>query len=256
MDKTELATHILPSRSCSHCQLGHLCLPRACSFQELGILDTIMRSHPPYSQKQRIFSQGGPFRSCYVVKSGSVKTVHIGEHGQEKVLAFYTPSEMFGFDGIYSDCHTCTAIALERTTICHISFRCLEQLALQLPSLQHWIFRLLSHELYIHEQMNRWLSQSSAEERVVGFLLDLSARYGAINHCPTHLRLSMPRSDVSNYLGLAIETVSRVLTRLQRERLIRVSGRVLEITDMAGLVRLQGAKTASLACNQPFFRTG
>ncbi|TBW59521.1 cyclic nucleotide-binding domain-containing protein [Marinobacter halodurans] len=239
MDMTESANPFALPRSCSHCRLGHLCLPRACSFQELGLLDTVIGYQPPYPPKQRIFSQGSPFHSCYVVKSGSVKTVYVNEQGEEKVLGFYLPSEMFGFEGIFQDSHTCSAIALERTTICHISFRNLEQLATQLPSLQHWMFRMMSHELNILEQLNRWLSQNCAEERIIGFLLDLSARQSARNLSPTRFRLTMNRSDIANFLGMALETVSRILARLQRDRLLDIRGREVIINDLATLNRFK-----------------
>jgi CRP/FNR family transcriptional regulator len=71
----------------------------------------------------------------------------------------------------------------------------------------------------------------SADERVAAFLMDLAGRYAARGFSGTRFRLSMSRGDIANYLRLAAETVSRVLSRFRAQQLIRIEGRELELLD-------------------------
>lgn len=222
-------------RSCLNCRLGRLCLPDHCTFEQLARLEVAVRQQLTYNSKAAIFSQSAPFTSCYIVKSGSIKTVHVNKRGDEKVLGFYLPGEMFGLEGICSGSYECSAFALERSTLCRLNFEKLEEVSSRIPSLQHWLFQTLGKELTTAERMNRWLSYSSAEERVLGFLLDISARHRVRHLIDNQFKLAMARSDLANYLGLALETVSRILTRLQKEELIYICGRYVELLDIKKL---------------------
>lgn len=219
-------------RSCLNCQLGHLCLPGQSTFEQLARIEVSARQQITYNSKATIFSQWSPFTSFFIVKSGSVKTVHVNRRGDEKVLGFYLPSEMFGLEGVVNGNYGCTATALERSTICRLNFDKLQELGCRLPSMQQWLLKSFSRELNNVERMTRWLSYSTAEERVVGFLLDISNRHRKRHLIENQFRLGMARTDIANYLGLALETVSRILTRLQKENAIRICGRHVELLDI------------------------
>lgn len=226
-------------RSCRNCRLGQRCLPGQCSFEQLGRVEAFARKESTYNAKSSIFIQQSPFTSFFIVKSGSVKTVHVNERGDERILGFYLPGEMFGLDGLTNGTYGCSALALERSIICRLSIDRLEELGAQLPRVQHWLLQVFSHELSNMERMTRWLSYGSAEERVTGFLLDISRRHRERRLIDNPFRLAMARSDIANYLGLALETVSRVLTRLQKAELIRIRGREVELLDRLTLTERQ-----------------
>ena len=168
-------------------------------------------------------------------QSGAIKTVMVSERGDEKILGFYLPGEMFGLDGISRGSYSCSAIALERSSVCEVPFERLEDLARELPHLQRHLFRLMSREISGAEELGMLLSKNTAEERIISLLLTLSSRHARRKLSPTEFRLPMPRGDIGNFLGLAVETVSRVLSRLQKVGLVKFTGRNVKILDLEAL---------------------
>ena len=227
--------------ACKNCWLNPLC--HSGYFQAGLIFDlTLLARHASVIvNKGMIFSQNAQFTTYFIVRAGAVKTFQVDERGNEKVLAFYLPGQMFGFDGIASGVHTCSAVTLERSQLCHLSIRQMEELGRVAPELAHGVLKAMSSELNVAERMNRWLSHNTAEERVVGFLLDISRRQHRCSLRDTDFRLPMGRSDIANYLGLALETVSRILARLDRERLIEVHGRNVQLLQVQQLKALVSA---------------
>ena len=82
------------------------------------------------------------------------------------------------------------------------------------------------------------LGSMNAQERVVSFLLNLSAGLLVRGYSSTEFNLRMSREDIGDYLGLKLETVSRALSGLHEHRLLDVDGKHLRILDVAGLKRL------------------
>lgn len=222
---------------CERCSLSTLCLPLAMSAPDMSRLDAVVKREAPYVRGSKVFDQDAPFTSCYVVKSGAIKTVLVSERGDEKILGFYLPGEMFGLDGVNSGSYSCSAVALERSAVCEIPFEKLETLSREMPDLQHHLFRLMSREIAGAEQLGMLLSKNTAEERIISLLLTLSSRHARRKLSPTEFRLPMARGEIANFLGLAVETVSRVFTRLQKQQQLSLEGRNLTILDLEALQR-------------------
>ena len=160
-----------------------------------------------------------------------MKTFSVDREGDEHVIGFYLPGEMFGLDAINSGHHISSAKALEISTFCEIPFNRLEELSRRIPSMQSHMYRLLSHEISEDQQLQLLLGKKTAEERIGSFLLGLSSRYRQRHLSPTSFRLPMARTDIGNYLGLAVETVSRIFTRLQKNDILKVDGKEVCILD-------------------------
>lgn len=219
-------------RACDHCQpepRGH---SNGSDADRLSGPALLAGHDATVVSKGMIFAQNAPFTTCFVVKSGTVKTFHVNERGDEKVLGFYLPGQMFGFDGIASGVRGCSAIALERSRLGRLSLLPEEGFGRVAPELAYGILKAMSGELDSAERMNRWLSQNTAEERVIGFLLDVARRYRQCRLRETQFRLAMARGDIANYLGLALATVSRILARLRRDHLIDVHGRHVQLLQL------------------------
>ena len=189
----------------------------------------------PYRTGDHVFRTGDPFRAIFAVRSGTVKTCLVDKEGREQVLGFYLPGEVIGLNAIYPEQFPCNAIALETTQFCRFSFPAMSALAARMPAVQQHLFRLLSKELGTASLL---AGDHSADERMAAFLCDLGSRYGARGFSGTRFRLSMSRGDIANYLRLASETVSRVLTRFRSQGLIALEGRDVELLDAAGLRRI------------------
>jgi CRP/FNR family transcriptional regulator len=152
-----------------------------------------------------------------------------------QITGFHLPGELLGIDAINSDKHPCDVIALETTEVCELPFGKLETLARELPGLQHQLFRLMSREVAEEEGQLLMLGRMKAEERLAAFLLSFSKRFQLLGHSPTDLRLPMSRQDLGDYLGLALETVSRLFSRFQEEKLITVQGRNVMLLNVVRL---------------------
>lgn len=226
-----------PQNHCNSCALSSVCLPGEMDSRQVREVDALVRSLGPLTRGQRVFSQNTPFSSCYFVKTGAVKTVTVSERGDERILGFYLPGDVFGLSSMNRRSYSCSAIALEHTSICELPFRQLEQLARNIPQLQHHLFELMSREIANAENVSMLLSSNTAEERVIALLLNISEHHRHRKLSPLQFRLPMSRSDMGSFLGLAVETVSRILGNLHKQGLINITGRTVVLLQPAWLRR-------------------
>lgn len=224
--------------TCSECALNPVCLPPAVDEQQLEELDTIIQRSKPIRRGDHIFREKEQFQAIYAVRSGAVKAYTTQAGGEEQVTGFYLPGEIVGMDAIGQGTHMSSAIALETTSICAIPFQSFEGLTGKIPTLQHHFFKLMSNEIQGDQQLMLLLSKRTAEERIASMLLSLSARHKRRRLSESQFRLPMSRSDIGNYLGLAVETVSRIFTRFQQLEVLSVSGKEITILDRNRLCEL------------------
>lgn len=215
--------------ACASCSLHELCLPLGLHGDDLKRLDTIISRSHPIKKNDVIFRQGDHFEAFYAIRSGSVKTVTVANDGSEQITGFHLPGEIVGMDAITESCHPCTATALETTSYCAIPFTQLENLAGELSSLRHQLLRIMSQEISHDANLLMLLGKKTADERLASLLLSLSSRLSQRGFSATEFNLSMSRNDIANYLGLAVETVSRLFTRFQEKGLIKVDGKFVQI---------------------------
>ena len=217
---------------CHSCSFSGACNAVGHGKPELNALHCLVEHVGPYRNGEYIFRYGDPFRSIYAVRSGTVKTSVVDKDGREQVLGFYLPGEVIGLNAIYPDQFPCDAIALETSQFCRFQFPAMSALASRMPAVQQHLFRLLSKELGTATLL---AGDHSADERMAAFLTDLGERYAARGFSGTRFHLSMSRGDIANYLRLAAETVSRVLSRFRSQELIEIEGRELTVRDPAAL---------------------
>ncbi|WP_165688554.1 helix-turn-helix domain-containing protein [Solilutibacter tolerans] len=208
------------------------------SHEDLDQLDDIIRQRRPLGAGARLFRMGQGLDSVFVTRDGAVKTVTFGENGDEQIIGFHLPGELIGLDALADGKHRCEAVALTQTSLCEIPFAQLGEVAAQIPGLQQQLMRVIGMSVGRDQDHKEILVRRQANERIALFLHGLSARYKAIGRDPVRLQLPMSRIDIANYLGLALETVSRGFTRLQDDGLIEVRGRQVELVDTLGLARL------------------
>lgn len=226
---------------CQNCSISQLCLPFTLSENELTQLDNIIERKKPVQKSQVIFKSGDELRSIYALRSGTIKSYTLSETGEEQITAFHLPGDLVGFDAIIDMQHVGYAQALETSMICEIPFEILDDLAGKMPKIRQQIMRLMSNEIKSDQQMILLLSKMSAEEKLAAFLYNLSQRYSARGFSAREFRLTMTRGDIGNYLGLTIETISRLLGRFQKSGMITVQGKYITINQMDKLSELAGA---------------
>jgi CRP/FNR family transcriptional regulator, anaerobic regulatory protein len=227
--------HSPPQTHCATCRLSALCLPISLQLDDVERLDRIVQRGRPMQKSERLYHAGEPFASIYAVRSGSVKTVNVTQDGQEQITGFYLPGEIIGMDGIASGRHTNDAVALETSAVCEIPFAHLEELTMQLPNLQRRLFQIMSQEITNDQQLITLLGKNNAEARIAALMLSISARNHGRGLSADEFYLPMSRGDIGNYLGLTIETVSRVMGKLHRKGIINLDKKHVVVKDREAL---------------------
>jgi CRP/FNR family transcriptional regulator, anaerobic regulatory protein len=230
--------------SCAKCTLRELCIPQGMSDDELKLIDTVIERKKPVHKNDYLFRAGDTNRSVYAVLSGSVKTLVDNPNGEEQIVGFHLPGELLGMDGFSGDAHTCSAVALETSSVCEFPLESLDEVCHVVPSIQYAMRRIMGKEVAKDHAMLLLLGRMSAEEKLASFLISLSNRMAQRHWKPTEFNLTMPRQDIANYLGLAVETVSRLFAHLQDEEIIEVDRRRVNICDMDRLKAIIGDSNA------------
>ena len=229
--------------TCTNCRLNRFCLPAALNKAEIKQLEAIVEHNCSYEKGDHLYRQKANFNSVYVVRSGSFKSYAFRYNGKGRVNGFFFPGEIIGMDGISNRSHINAVQALEHASACEIPFSKLESLSLQIPNLQHHFLALMGKEITNDKEFHNLLSSYTAEERTAHFLINLSSRCERVSLSPFRLLLPMTRGDIGQYLGLSLETTSRIFGKLHRKGLIAVNNREIELLQMEPLLKIAGCET-------------
>lgn len=224
--------------ACENCSLQSLCLPLGLNSHDLIQLDLIIDRKEHYQRNDILFRANTPFTSLFVVRSGTFKTTVSDSNGHEQITGFYFPGEFIGLDAIYTESYQTTATSIETSTLCALPFDRLQNLGTDIPQLQTNILLRSSKELANDKSLMVLLSKNNADAKLATYLLSLSARFQERGFSATKFRLSMPRKDLANHLGLAVETMSRLFSRFRKQKLISVAGKSITLLDLPKLQAL------------------
>jgi CRP/FNR family transcriptional regulator, anaerobic regulatory protein len=226
--------------SCSTCASRKICLPCGLDADKLSDVDELTRRKRRVSKGSCLYRNGDVFESLHAIRSGSFKSVGATRAGDEKVTGLYLPGELMGLDAINARCHRYDAIALEDSEVCIVPYAALTQLASRRPQLQAQLFRMLSGDISRDGGLMLLMGSMDARQRIAAFLLSLSRRYEKLGYASTRFRLRLTRGEIGSYLGLTLETVSRVLSCLERDGMIGAQQKEVQLKDVAGLHDMVG----------------
>jgi CRP/FNR family transcriptional regulator, nitrogen fixation regulation protein len=202
-----------------------------------GLLDhqiMLMGAIVSYQRNSEIFGESEPAEYLYKVVSGGVRTSKILSDGRRQIGDFYLPGDIFGLE--FGATHALSAEAVTDTKVLVIKRSTLNALAERDASVSAQLFALTGRELR-RAQERIVLLVKSAQERVAGFLLEMSDRLARDNA----IELPMSRQDIADYLGLTIETVSRTLTSLESAAAIELTtARRIRLRNRNALSRMNG----------------
>ena len=249
MDKPRFSTHhsqcepqairdALVEVDCEDCGLDPICMVLDYAEEASGVPEGVLVRRHPVERGETIFRQEDPFHSIFAVKSGSFKTSVEYAGRSRQIIGFQFPGELIGVEAMSQKTYPCTARALERSSVCQLRIDRSPESGRPLETLQASIIQLLGREVTFSHQLVSSLVHQSAEQRISGFLLSLSSRLTRRGMPGTEFILTMSRTDIGSYLGLASETVSRVLTRLGRSGAIRLRRKRILILDRNTLEQL------------------
>lgn len=226
------------SPRCSTCSLGQICLPVGMSQQDLEKMDSLVQERVRVRKGETLYRLGDPLTAVYAIRFGTLKTHLTMEDGRSQITGFHLPGEVVGLDGLGEMQHASDATALEDTEVCVVRFGDLQSLSGALPSLQHQFMRLMSKEISQDQVMLITLGSMRAEERLAAFLINLSERLSARGYSASEFVLRMSREEIGSYLGLKLETVSRLFSRFAEAGLIQIRQRHVKLVDMTGIKQI------------------
>jgi len=225
---------------CSACSLRELCLPAGLDTEELAQVDRLVNRRQPVKRGDYLYRAGAALRSLYAIRTGFMKSSVLHEDGREQVAGFHMMGDLLGLDAIGTGQHMCDTLALEDSEVCEIPFPVLEQMSREIPSLQQHFHRIMSREIVRDYGVMLLLGSMRAEERLAAFLLNLSQRFAARGYSSLEFNLRMTREEIGSFLGLKLETISRVLSHFQDQGLIAVRNKRIRIAKIDGLRALIG----------------
>jgi CRP/FNR family transcriptional regulator len=232
--------------SCSACSMHQLCLPMGLENADIDRLDSIIGGRRRVARDERLYQMDEPFKNLYAVRFGHFKTYQVNAAGEAQITGFQMAGELLGMDAISGDRHHCDAVALEDSEVCEIPFAHLEDLFGHVPTLLRHFHRIMSREITREQNVMLLLGNMRAEQRFAVFLVNLSARYAARGYAANSFQLRMSREDIGNYLGLTIESISRLLSRFKKLGLIEVDKRDIKLLEP---VRLKAMAAGTEQCS-------
>ncbi len=224
--------------ACTHCGVYQLCLPLGLDGTDMARLDSVVRRKEVYKRGAVLFGPGERFDYVYAIRSGSVKTSVSSDDGRVQITGFHIAGELLGLSALASGHYSCEARALETVSVCKVEAERLGEIARKIPAVQYQMLRIMSGQIMRDEQLMLLLGTRRAEEKLAAYLLGLSQRFASRNYSSTQFRLSMSRKDIGNYLGIAEETVCRILTRFHEDGLITAERRMVRLNDIRRLQAL------------------
>lgn len=215
-----------------------LCKHSECPLCGEGLLEGLPQEHfcqvqgavrkANYQSREVLFREGDPVTRLFELRSGQVKLTTSLPDGREQILRLGVPGHLLGFESIDNDVYEYTAEAVSPVQTCAINQQDIKKVIVENPGVLIRIAKRLRQELEQAEEMIRILGMKKSEERVASFLLSLVTDQSDLSG---NLPLYLSRHEIAKLLGLTTETVSRVMTKFQREALIvspRGSVRILD----------------------------
>lgn len=235
------------SMRCSTCMLSALCLPLGMPAPALNRLDDLIQERIRIKKGAPLFHLNQPVEAVYALRSGSLKTQLEVATGQIQITGFLLPGEIAGMDGLLNNTHVSHALALEDSEVCVMRLDDFDELATQLPMLQMQLRRLMSKEINRSHSIMMTLGALRSEQRLAAFLLNMSDRLTALGYSPYEFLLRMSREEIGNFLGLTLETISRLFSRFAREGLLEIQQREVKLLNLPALHKLAGTACPSHA---------
>lgn len=229
---------------CSKCHVREICMPIGISSDLLKKLDELVYVRRRLKSGATLYHAGSNCHALYAVKTGFIKTENLHYDGKSQITGFYMAGEIFGFDGLSTEIHMSTSVALEDSEICVIPIERIHNTEIDSLRLQQYFYKLMSREIIRDHTMMMVLGSMQGEERVAAFVLNLSQRFKMRGYSAYHLILRMKREEIGSYLGIKIETVSRIFTKFQAQGLLDVHQKDIRILNLQGLKELVSQYTS------------
>ena len=179
---------------------------------------------------ERLARCGDPFRTLYLIVQGAFKQVHAdGDAVGEQIVSFHGPRDWIGLDGFATRTHATDLVALQSAMVCEFPIQAIEALAESDASLLDRLLAYVSERLAQAEQLQHMLGAMGATQKIAFFFMHLADMLPATDPASSSYELPMTRAEIGNFLGLSMETVSRLISRLQAAGAISIERRRVQL---------------------------
>ena len=226
----------LVSADCNHCSkrfTNVFCKAQYDSLQEINAEKVCT----PYKKGEYIFKEGTRPHGIFCVNRGKIKLSKLGDDGKEQIIRLVKPGDPLGYRALLSgDLYSSSAIAIEESGVCFIPKDLFMGILQKDTQLSLEMMKLLSDDLRKAELQITHLAQKPVRERVAEALLFIKETYGFEADGKT-IDVQFSREDLANIVGTATETVIRLLSELNKDEIIHLTGKKIEILNLQKLLK-------------------
>ncbi len=220
-------------RRCAQCSVRHKAMCSAIDVDHIDALDRII-THVQFRPGQTVFDEGDLAPYVYNISRGHVRLFKLLQDGRRQITGFLNPGDFLGLAARKT--YAYSAEAISDADLCRFKVAELEELLTERPPVRERLYEMANDELAAAQEQMLCLGRKTAKERVASFLIGQLRHAADCGAGDAAFDLAMSRSDIADYLGLTIETVSRTFTALREEGLIGLpTTHRVSIPDVAAL---------------------
>ncbi|WOC15169.1 Nitrogen fixation regulation protein FixK [Pseudochrobactrum sp. MP213Fo] len=211
--------HREPCGACADCEVRKMAICAALQDDALDALEAIMSSRK-LDANEMLTEEGAPKQRVFSLTSGLLRLFTLLPDGRRQISGFLYPGDYLGLadDDVYSQ----TAEAVVPSVLCCFSVSEMDGLMNTYPALKDRLYVMTREALRQSRDNQLVLGRLAPVEKLASFLLVLSAHAVRIGQPSSPVHLPMNRTDIADYLGLTIETVSRCFTKMRVQGLIQL----------------------------------
>lgn len=230
MDHTfpqDLNSHTL----CLKCISRYQCINSNLTLAQVKQLSNVYVQKIYLKKGESLHHNGDKLQSIYSIRAGTLKTESSLSDGRHQVIKFHLPGEVVGLDGLQDGQHRTTSTALRDSEICRFNYHQLISEAKSYPALQENLDKLMSSMLNDAQNHIFILGSFNATEKLASFLFQFSKKLSSPDLPVNEFKLPMSREDLSSYLGITIETLSRSFSYLSDKKILRASNKNITVLE-------------------------
>lgn len=224
--------------TCQRCKLRNLCSVDILSVSERKRFSDVTVHGERCGRGQHLFYPDDQPNYIYIIHSGSFKLYITNANGDIQITGFYFQGDVLALDIPDHLIRNYGAVALEASSVCKIQLAEYEKLVSRYPALLNVFLKIMGREIMLKQRMMLVINKMTAEQKVADFLVHMSAVSGSQGYSPAVFKISMLRLDIANYLGIAVETVSRIFKSFKSKGIIHIELRRVSINNLRALKSL------------------
>ena len=220
------------TNTCHSCAHARVCLSSHSPNNQSSLFNTLQFSARLLKRGEHLCYQGQYSENLYIIRAGILKSSITKQNGEEFVMGFYLPPDLFGWEGIDESHRSVSITALDQSNICIVPAEKMFVLTQQIPALGAQLLQMISRRI---QQDNVALLRTNAQQRVATFLLQLASRYQKLGFPKYSLQLIMTHQDVANYLRITPCTISRIFHELEHKKMIKIEKHRIQLLDVPNM---------------------